>query len=78
MTNLATAALNIEDLRKLAKKRLTKGLFEFVDRGSEDDVALRHNREALERIKLRSRVLNDTSGGTRAPRSSGNPSTCRW
>ena len=62
MTNLATAALNIEDLRKLAKKRLTKGLFEFVDRGSEDDVALWHNREALERIKLRSRVLNDTSG----------------
>jgi isopentenyl diphosphate isomerase/L-lactate dehydrogenase-like FMN-dependent dehydrogenase len=61
MTNLATSALNIEDLRKLAKKRLTKGLFEFVDRGSEDDVALRHNRAALERIKLRSRVLNDTS-----------------
>ena len=61
MTNLATSALNIEDLRKLAKKRLTKGLFEFVDRGSEDDVALRHNRAALERTKLRSRVLNDTS-----------------
>jgi isopentenyl diphosphate isomerase/L-lactate dehydrogenase-like FMN-dependent dehydrogenase len=61
MTNLATAALNIEDLRKLAKRRLTKGLFEFCDRGSEDDVALRHNRAALERIKLRSRVLNDTS-----------------
>jgi isopentenyl diphosphate isomerase/L-lactate dehydrogenase-like FMN-dependent dehydrogenase len=62
MPNLAAAALNIEDLRMLAKRRLTKGLFEFVDRGSEDDVALRHNRTALERIKLRSRVLNDTSG----------------
>jgi (S)-mandelate dehydrogenase len=61
MNNLSSA-LNIEDLRLLAKKRLTKGLFEFCDRGSEDDVALRHNREALERIKLRSRVLNDTSG----------------
>ncbi|MBO6782068.1 MAG: alpha-hydroxy-acid oxidizing protein [Alphaproteobacteria bacterium] len=54
-------ALNIEDLRRMAKRRLTRGLFEFCDRGSEDDVALRHNREALERIKLRSRVLNDTS-----------------
>ena len=62
MTKPITAALNIEDLRKLAKRRLTKGLFEFIDRGSEDDVALRHNRAALERIKLRSRVLNDTSG----------------
>jgi isopentenyl diphosphate isomerase/L-lactate dehydrogenase-like FMN-dependent dehydrogenase len=54
-------ALNIEDLRRMAKRRLTKGLFEFCDRGSEDDVALRHNREVLERIKLRSRVLNNTS-----------------
>ena len=61
MTDLSRA-FNIEDLRLLAKKRLTKGLFEFCDRGSEDDVALRHNRHALERIKLRSRVLNDTSG----------------
>jgi (S)-mandelate dehydrogenase len=60
MTKLS-AALNIEDLRVLAKKRLTKGLFEFCDRGSEDDVALHHNRDALERIKLRSRVLNNTS-----------------
>ncbi|MBT3809484.1 MAG: alpha-hydroxy-acid oxidizing protein, partial [Rhodospirillaceae bacterium] len=60
MPNLAEA-YNIEDLRLLAKKRLTKGLFDFCDRGSEDDVALRHNRHALERIKLRSRVLNDTS-----------------
>ena len=61
MADLSKSALNIEDLRRMAKRRLTKGLFEFVDRGSEDDVALRHNRDALERIKLRSRVLNNTS-----------------
>lgn len=61
MTDLSTKALNIEDLRRMAKRRLTKGLFDFIDHGSEDDVALRHNREALTRIKLRSRVLNDTS-----------------
>ena len=61
MADLSQKALNVEDLRRLAKRRLTKGLFEFIDRGSEDDVALRHNRAALERIKLRSRVLNDTS-----------------
>lgn len=60
MSSIASA-LNIEDLRKIAKRRLTRGLFEFVDRGSEDDVALWHNRAALEAIKLRSRVLNDTS-----------------
>lgn len=61
MGDLSQQALNIEDLRRMAKRRLTKALFEFIDRGSEDDIALRHNREALQRIKLISRVLNDTS-----------------
>ena len=62
MGDLSRKALNIEDLRRMARRRLTKALFEFIDRGSEDDVALRHNRAALERIKLLPRVLNDTSG----------------
>lgn len=61
MTDLSKKALNIEDLRRMAKRRLTKAIFNFIDRGSEDDIALRHNREALERIKLLPRVLNDTS-----------------
>jgi isopentenyl diphosphate isomerase/L-lactate dehydrogenase-like FMN-dependent dehydrogenase len=62
MGDLSKKALNIEDLRRMARRRLTKAIFQFIDRGSEDDIALRHNREALERIKLLSRVLNDTSG----------------
>ena len=62
MSNLAAKALNIEDLRQMARRRLTKAIFEFIDRGSEDDIALHHNRAALERIKLLPRILNDTSG----------------
>jgi isopentenyl diphosphate isomerase/L-lactate dehydrogenase-like FMN-dependent dehydrogenase len=62
LTDLTRKALNIEDLRRMARRRLTRALFDFIDRGSEDDVALRHNREAIERIKLRPRVLNDVSG----------------
>jgi isopentenyl diphosphate isomerase/L-lactate dehydrogenase-like FMN-dependent dehydrogenase len=62
VTDLSSKALNIEDLRLMARRRLTKALFEFCDRGSEDDIALRHNRVALERIKLMPRVLNDVSG----------------
>lgn len=54
-------AYNIYDLREMARRRLPKGLFEFVDRGTEDDVAIRNNRDALERIKLRPRVLRDLS-----------------
>ena len=40
------------DLRNAAKKRLPKGLFEFMDRGNDDEVAMRDNRAVLERIKL--------------------------
>lgn len=54
-------AFNIHDLREIARKRMPRGIFEFVDRGAEDEVALRHNRAAFERIKLRPRVLTDVS-----------------
>lgn len=55
-------AHNIFDLRDMAKKRLPKWLFEFVDRGTEEEVALRNNREAFERVKLIPRSLVDVSG----------------
>ena len=55
-------AQNIFDLRDMAKRRLPKWLFEFVDRGTEEEVALRNNREAFERIKLKPRMLVDVSG----------------
>ena len=54
-------ALNVHDLRLMAKERLPHWLFEFVDRGTEDEVALRNNRAAFERIKLKTRVLVDVS-----------------
>ena len=46
----------------MARRRLTKALFEFCDRGSEDEVAMRGNRAALDGIKLMPRILNDVSG----------------
>ncbi len=54
-------ALNIHDLREMAKKRLPSWVFEFVDRGTEDEVALRNNRAAFERIKLKTQVLVNVS-----------------
>ena len=54
-------AQNVHDLRVMAKNRLPKWLFEFVDRGTEDEVALRNNRAAFERIKLKTQVLVDVS-----------------
>ena len=62
MTRKVEDALNIFDLRDIAKRRLPKWLFEFVDRGTEEEVALRNNREVFERIKLLPRMLVDVSG----------------
>jgi isopentenyl diphosphate isomerase/L-lactate dehydrogenase-like FMN-dependent dehydrogenase len=61
MTRKVEDALNIFDLREIAKARLPKWLFEFVDRGTEEEVALRNNREVFERIKLLPRMLVDVS-----------------
>src|SRR3970282_950025 len=61
MNDATLGAYNIADLREFARRRLPKGIFEFVDRGAEDEVSLRNNRAAFERIKLMPRVLVDVS-----------------
>lgn len=52
---------NLDDLRDAARRRLPKGVFEYVDRGAEDDVAMRANLEAFRRVKLTTRFLIDLS-----------------
>jgi (S)-mandelate dehydrogenase len=52
---------NIADLREVARRRLPKGVFEYVDKGTEDMVALGNNRRAFEDLKLLNRVLVDVS-----------------
>lgn len=54
-------AYNIADLREMARRRLPKGIFEFIDRGTEDEVALRNNRAAFERITFQPRTLVDVA-----------------
>lgn len=54
-------AYNIEDLRLIAKRKLPRGIFEFVDRGAEDEIAVKNNRDAYTSLKIRNRVLVDVS-----------------
>jgi len=54
-------AVNIEDLRVLAKRRLPRAIFDFFDGGAEDEVTLRENRAAFERVRLLPRVLVDVA-----------------
>ena len=50
-------SINIEDLRRLARKRLPRAIFDFFDGGAEDEVTLRANRAAFERVRLLPKVL---------------------
>jgi isopentenyl diphosphate isomerase/L-lactate dehydrogenase-like FMN-dependent dehydrogenase len=66
MKDISQRAYNIADLREIAQRRLPKGLYEFVDRGTEDEVSLRRNRAVFESIKLKPRTLVDVSGRSQA------------
>ena len=50
---------NIEDLRQLAKKRVARAIFDYVDRGSYDEATLHANRADLNALKFRQRVAID-------------------
>jgi L-lactate dehydrogenase (cytochrome) len=57
-----TAITNIEDLRRIAKRRMPKVMFEYVDSGSYDEITMRANRSELQAICFRQRVLVDATG----------------
>jgi (S)-mandelate dehydrogenase len=54
-------ALNIADLREIARRRLPGLVFEYLDGGAEDEVTLRGNREALESLRFVPQTLVDTA-----------------
>jgi len=54
-------AWSIEELRRRARARLPRAIFDFFDGGAEDEVTLRDNRAAFERTRLLPRVLVDVS-----------------
>jgi L-lactate dehydrogenase (cytochrome) len=49
--------LNSEDYRRRAQEVLPRGLFEYIDRGTEDESALGRLRDSLDAITLRPSVL---------------------
>jgi L-lactate dehydrogenase (cytochrome) len=52
---------SIEDLRQIARRRVPKSIFEYLDHGSYDEITLRRNRSDLEALSFRQRVLIDVS-----------------
>ena len=53
--------VSVDDFRTLARRRLPKSIFEFVDGGAGQELTLRANRADFERIRLLPRVLTDVS-----------------
>jgi L-lactate dehydrogenase (cytochrome) len=49
----------IEDLREMARRRVARAIFDYVDRGSYSEATLRANREDLDSLTLRQRVAID-------------------
>ena len=52
-------AANVDDLRRMAKRRLPGGVFDYIDGGAEDEVTLAANSNAFRRLEWVPRVLRD-------------------
>jgi 4-hydroxymandelate oxidase len=53
--------INIFDYEQVAKQKLSRMAFDYYDSGAWDEITLRDNRAAFERIKLRPKILVDVS-----------------
>src|SRR5947207_13018732 len=56
MTRVASPhVINIEDLRRLAKRRLPRVVFDYIDGGADAEITLRENSRVYEDITFRPR-----------------------
>lgn len=53
--------LNVADFRSLARRRLPRMVFDFLEGGAEDETGLEHNRKSFESIRFQPRRLVDVS-----------------
>ncbi len=58
---MGTVLNSIGDLRELARQRIPRALFDYIDRGSYDEHTWRRNASDLRALQLRQRVLVDVS-----------------
>ncbi len=53
--------VNTADYRELARKRLPRMVFDYLEGGAEDEIGLRHNREVFDQVRFQPRRLVDVS-----------------
>src|ERR1700730_5816754 len=61
VTRRLAKAANVEDLRRQARRRLPRGVFDYIDGGAEDEVTLGRNVEGFRGVEFRPRVLRDVA-----------------
>ena len=61
MRSRRRTGVTVADLRRTARRRLPRMVFDFVDGGAEDEATLRENRRAFNDVALRPRVHVDVS-----------------
>ena len=59
-------ALTVEDLRRMAQRRLPRPIFHYVDGGGENEITMGRNVSAFDRIAFRPRTVADIAGRTQA------------
>ncbi|WP_170940300.1 alpha-hydroxy acid oxidase [Bordetella genomosp. 7] len=55
------SAINLEDMRRMARRKLPRIAFDFIDGGADGELCLQRNRAAFERYCLVPRYLRDVS-----------------
>ncbi len=55
-------AINIADLREIARRQVPNFIFEYIEGGAEDEATLRRNRASLEALRFVPRTLINTMG----------------
>ena len=53
--------VNLAEMRDLAKKRVPKAVFDYVDGGANDELAYARSQEIYSRVEFKARVLRDVS-----------------
>src|SRR5690606_16266568 len=56
-----SAALTIEDLRRIAKRRTPAAAFDYTDGAAEGEISMRRSVEAFEDVEFHPSILNDVS-----------------
>jgi L-lactate dehydrogenase (cytochrome) len=54
-------AITVDDMRRVARRRLPRGVFDYIDGGAEDERSVANNVAGFARIEFRPNVLRDVS-----------------